>query len=741
MVEVDVWQRLGLKNPPFDPGRCMPPPFGGGPFGRAEADLRGAIDRRPPLILVTGDSGVGRTTLVEKLAEDSELAPGTVLVEAGGAGDFPNVLRQLLQRLDPANGDVETPQLGRQLMMTLRQAQLPKGAALLILDDADKVDQGLLTEALRLSAVAAARQPLVCLLLVGERDFQRRLDDRLAALMLFHRLYQVSLKPLSAEETGEYVTQRLEVAGHAGPPLFSDDAIRVIARLSHGLPGTINRICRATLQYAGASDRPIGGREVSAVFSSLDEYDTAALKASREAIFVSPPVVAATGLEDVPAGKPIASKSEASDVRDVTEAGEAEEDTSRIEQVAERVGEALNRSATSEPIRLSPLPEPLSEDEIMPDSLPVTVSVRQPTAVPASPATEFAPTSEFPVPPAPEPEGLQDGLVVKALTSEEHVAPRRRVGRGLLVSALSLTVVGAIIGGWWMWRSAPEIEARVAAGRTSVPADRAAQTEVAVRETPATPAAEPPVAPDSRPAVITPEVAAPPPPPPPADLATANGGNFGAPVPLGGSGPAVEATVPVGAMAVAAQDSAPAPAAAAEEPKSPVAAESGAEKPPVAASPPVVEPPTPTTPPPPMPVPAAEAPPAAPVKPALPASPPSPAPAAVPAIDVSALLARGDAFLANADVASAQLFYKRAAAEGSGAGALAMAGTLDPVILRERRVPGARPQPAEAIVWYRQSIELGEPRAQVRLDRLLAELRIAAAGGDQKARAILESQR
>lgn len=728
MVEVDVWQRLGLKNPPFDPGRCMPPPYGGGPFGRAEADLRGAIDRRPPLILVTGDSGVGRTTLVEKLAEDSELAPGTVLIEAGGAGDFPQVLRQLLQRLDPANGDIETPQLGRQLMMTLRQAQLPKGAALLILDDADKVDQGLLTEALRLSAVAAARQPLVCLLLVGERDFQRHLDDRLAALMLFHRLYQVALKPLSAEEAGEYVAHRLQVAGYAGPPLFSDDAIRVIARLSHGLPGTINRLCRATLQYAGASDRPIGAREVSAAFSSLDEYDAAALKASRESILVSPPVVAVAGLVDVPAGKPIAPESAESDVAEAREAGEAAEDASRIELVADRVGEALNRSSQSEPIRLSPLPEPLSEDEIMPDSLPVTVSARPPTVNLSPTAAESASTSEFPVPPAPVPEGLRDGLVVTALTPDEQVAPRRRGGRGLLVSALSLTVAGAIIGGWWVWRSAPESGARVATLPSAIPAERAAGSEVAVRETPVTPVAERPVEPDPRPAAVTPEVAAPPPPPPPpADLAAANGGGSGVPVPLG-SGAAVEAAVPMAAMTAAAQDSAPAPAAAAEEPKSPAAAE----------SPPAAEPPAP---PPPMPVPATASPAAATAQPAAPPSPPSAAPAAVPGIDVSALLARGDAFMANADIASAQLFYKRAAAEGSGAGALAMAGTLDPAMLRERRVPGARPHPAEAIVWYRQSIELGEPRAQVRLDRLLAELRIAAASGDEQARAILESQR
>lgn len=763
MIEVDIWQRLGLKGSPFDPGRCVLPPFGGGSFGRVEAELRAAIDRRPPLILLIGEPGVGRSTLVEKLADDEELAPATVLIPAGSAGDFPQVLRRLLQRLDPANGNVETPQLGRQLMMTLRQAQLPKGAALLILDDADKVDPGLLTEALRLSAVAAARQPLVCLLLVGERDFHRRLDDRLAALMLFHRLCQVTLEPLSAEETGEYVTERLSAAGYTGAPLFTEDAIKMLHRLSHGFPERINRLCRATLQHVDATDRPIRGHEVKTAFAVQDAYDAPRRKASSKPVIATLPDKALSNVEG--------SRFEQAPAKD-GDTGEGGPDTVRIEQVVERVGEAINRSKAGETIRLSPLPEALSEDEVVPDTLPSSLPDRQPPAEPRESVTDASSSAlETETLPSGAPGGLRDSLVVEALTPDVQVPPQRRKGRRLLVSALALSVAGLAVGGWWLSRS-PDRGMREGFESAGVPVTMPSGAVVADRHQEAAPApqqprdASPQKAPVASPdvaaspppplpsAAVPPppplppvEVAAPaPPPPPPVEPPAATGGASGSPVP-GSSGVPVAAAVPASAMAVAEQGSAPSPA----KPEEAKEAKAKDSQPDAAAPPtlPAAEPLAQVAPAPeqqaepPVPSPASQATPQQTTQEEPPASappPPSvPAPSA-PAAEIEALMARGDTFLKRADIASAQLFYKRAAAEGSSAGALAMASTLDPVMLRESRIPGARPHPAEAIVWYRRAIDLGNTQAAARLDRLLAELRTAAAGGDEQARAILQSQ-
>lgn len=109
-----------------------------------------------------------------------------------------------------------------------------------------------------------------------------------------------------------------------------------------------------------------------------------------------------------------------------------------------------------------------------------------------------------------------------------------------------------------------------------------------------------------------------------------------------------------------------------------------------------------------------------------------------PQLDPSALIARGDAFLRQSDVVSARLFYRLAAANGSAAGAIAMGSTYDPVFLAGNAVRGVKPEPEKALVWYRTAAQLGTPDSKTRTAQLLDALRLDAARGDARARAILD---
>ena len=110
-----------------------------------------------------------------------------------------------------------------------------------------------------------------------------------------------------------------------------------------------------------------------------------------------------------------------------------------------------------------------------------------------------------------------------------------------------------------------------------------------------------------------------------------------------------------------------------------------------------------------------------------------------PKLDPSALIARGDEFLRQSDVVSARLFYRLAAANGSAAGAIAMGSTYDPVFLARNAVRGVKPEPEKALVWYRTAVEFGDPGGKTRTAQLLDALRLDAARGDPRARAILEN--
>jgi len=86
--------------------------------------------------------------------------------------------------------------------------------------------------------------------------------------------------------------------------------------------------------------------------------------------------------------------------------------------------------------------------------------------------------------------------------------------------------------------------------------------------------------------------------------------------------------------------------------------------------------------------------------------------------DSAALVARGDAFVRARDVASARLFYERAAEMGDGRGALQMGATFDPAFLDRAGLRGAQGNQPEALWWYRRARDLGDTEA----DRLLKTL-------------------
>lgn len=86
--------------------------------------------------------------------------------------------------------------------------------------------------------------------------------------------------------------------------------------------------------------------------------------------------------------------------------------------------------------------------------------------------------------------------------------------------------------------------------------------------------------------------------------------------------------------------------------------------------------------------------------------------------EIDALLARGDAFLSTGDIASARLFYERAADAGSGGAALRLGATFDPNFLGRAGVRGSPGDPAQAASWYRRARDLGDAAAAQRLKNL-----------------------
>ena len=103
--------------------------------------------------------------------------------------------------------------------------------------------------------------------------------------------------------------------------------------------------------------------------------------------------------------------------------------------------------------------------------------------------------------------------------------------------------------------------------------------------------------------------------------------------------------------------------------------------------------------------------------------------------EIEALLAEGDAWLEEGDLAAARSAFEQAYDRGSATAAARMAQTFDP-----RNVPATRKtaSPAEAILWYQDAARKGDRHAKTELDDLATWLENSAASGNQEARRVLE---
>ena len=100
------------------------------------------------------------------------------------------------------------------------------------------------------------------------------------------------------------------------------------------------------------------------------------------------------------------------------------------------------------------------------------------------------------------------------------------------------------------------------------------------------------------------------------------------------------------------------------------------------------------------------------------ASPQPPAGQHLSTTEIAALITRGDVFLSAGDIASARLFYERAADAGDSAAALRLGATFDPNFLGRVGIRGNPGDPAQAASWYRRARDLGDAAAAERLKNL-----------------------
>lgn len=213
---------------------------------RALSYLSFGLAQAEGFVVVTGEVGAGKTTLVERLLRSR--AAGNMLIASVVTSQFDDVeLMSLIARqfrIPDSGASTGKSHLLSRIEQTLISARAEGKSAALIVDEAQNLSFSALEELRMLTNLVQDSSPLLQIILLGQPQFRRRLSSDPDLEQLRQRIVASHhLGPMSADEVQPYIEGRLNACGWRDDPVITDDAFEAIYEASDGVPRRINTIC------------------------------------------------------------------------------------------------------------------------------------------------------------------------------------------------------------------------------------------------------------------------------------------------------------------------------------------------------------------------------------------------------------------------------------------------------------------------------------------------------------------
>ncbi len=233
----------GLASKPF---QLNPDPaffFGSKQHRRAKAYLEYGVSRNEGFIVITGEIGAGKTTVLRALIEGlhgSNVVAGHLVTTQLGAEDT-------LRMVGAAFGFRVKDVPKSELLITLEAfliSQTSKGKrCLLVVDEAQNLTPKAVEELRMLSNFQFGNQALLQSFLIGQPEFREILQQPEMEQFRQRVAATCHIGPLDRDETEAYILHRLKCAGSSGKPTFAAGVFDTVYKASGGIPRRINSVC------------------------------------------------------------------------------------------------------------------------------------------------------------------------------------------------------------------------------------------------------------------------------------------------------------------------------------------------------------------------------------------------------------------------------------------------------------------------------------------------------------------
>jgi general secretion pathway protein A len=228
----------------------------------ALACLTYGVQSRKGFVLLTGEVGTGKTTLINKLLEWLRLQQVATAFVFNSRMNVPNFLDYMMADFGIPCESRAKSQILLRLYNWLLDRYRAGETAVLIVDEAQNLADEVLEEIRMLTNLETFTEKLLQIVLVGQPELEQKLKQPHMRQLRQRLTLRAKTYPLTLDETKAYVQQRLRIAGSNGQPIFSPEALVAVHRYSTGIPRVINLVCEHCLVSAFVDQQKLVGPAV-----------------------------------------------------------------------------------------------------------------------------------------------------------------------------------------------------------------------------------------------------------------------------------------------------------------------------------------------------------------------------------------------------------------------------------------------------------------------------------------------
>jgi general secretion pathway protein A len=221
---------------------------------RAKAYMESTIWFTDGFVVITGEIGSGKTTLIETFLR--ELQNDAVVAQINQTQLSPTAfLQTVLVQFGFSPFNMKKPEVLATLNQFLVEQHINGRKVLLIVDEAQNLGHRVLEEVRMLSGIETTKDKALRIILAGQPELNDKLNSPELTQLTQRVRLRFHLTALNKAETAAYIDHRLEVAGSQGRHIFADETYARIYKYTGGVPRLINTLCDTCMMAAFGRDQ------------------------------------------------------------------------------------------------------------------------------------------------------------------------------------------------------------------------------------------------------------------------------------------------------------------------------------------------------------------------------------------------------------------------------------------------------------------------------------------------------